>query len=134
MRVAEIVTDHRLAVTRDLLDLGYRWSDVGDSVGVEEFLAVVLAAPPNSSIRFYAVDQEWTQTDHLLANLGEQQAGAVNLAGRYPRPGLQQAAPSGHSGSPMDLIAMTVEEFEKKRAETREQVAKLAATEQKLGL
>jgi hypothetical protein len=133
--VAEIVVEHRHPVVRDLLALGYRLDDIGDRLPFADFLSVVLAAPPNSSIRFYAIEKQWPQTDHLLANMAEQQAGIVTINGRYPRPGLVVEEPVKHAGAPMtadgqlNMAPMSLDEFRARRERDRARAAELAQAE-----
>ena len=136
--VAEIVVEHRHPVVRDLLALGYRLDDIGDRLPFADFLSVVLAAPPNSSIRFYAIEKQWPQTDHLLANMAEQQAGIVSINGRYPRPGLPtESTEVAHPGLPvtpdgqLNMMPMSLDEFRARRERDQTRAAELAKAELK---
>ena len=114
---------HWHAVQRDLLALGYRKRDIFTTLNLNEMMSIVLAAPPGTAT-YYAVNGGWTTTDHLLATMGEQQAGLVQLHERLPRPGVTDVRPSkppsvhDHS-SRVKRIAfdtMTIDELEARRA------------------
>lgn len=83
------VANHWPAVVRDVLGLGYRRRDIFTTLDLEEMLAIVVAAPPNSSVRYFA-DEGWSREAHLLANLTEQQAGITSIPQAYDRPGMDQ--------------------------------------------
>lgn len=75
-------------VERDLLDMGYRADDIGTpKLTLWELISIVVAAPVDSAVR-EKMDGGWNKTDQLIANLAEQQAGVLQLTGRYPRPGV----------------------------------------------
>jgi hypothetical protein len=128
------VAKHRHAVVRDLVSLGYR----GDSlIDFGDFISIVIASPPMSAVR-YAVEGGWSQTDHLLANLHEQQGGFRELPHPYPRPSAVPAerdepdhVPISLSGSPQ-LTPQTREEFARRRARDMARGAELAATEKRI--
>jgi hypothetical protein len=125
------VAKHRHAVRRDLNSLGYQ----GDTpIDFGDFISNVIASPPMSAVR-YAIDEGWPQTDRLLANLHEHQAGLSELPHRYPRPGDEPAAPEhvpiSISGSPQ-LTPQTREEFARRRARDMARGAELAATEKRI--
>lgn len=74
-------------VERDLLALGLRADDIGTpKLTLWELVSIVVASPPGSAC--YMKVGNWSRTDELLANLGEQQAGVMQLNGRYSRPGV----------------------------------------------
>lgn len=96
MTLARTVVEYPHAVQRDLLCHGFSWAGLGDADGreldVRLFASFVLGAPPASALG-NAVAEGWPQTDHLLANLGEQHAQLIGLDRRYPRPGLPEPGP-----------------------------------------
>lgn len=117
---------HRHAVVRDLNSLGFH----GDTpVWAADLVSCVLASQQGTAVR-YAVDEGWPQTDHLLANLGEQQARMIDLPTRYQRPGMATAAPDpgpvNTDGSPR-LSPQSLDEFRARRA--RDKGRDLSATE-----
>jgi hypothetical protein len=124
------VADHRHAVVRDLNFAGYH----GDKpITVGDFVSIVIASPPGSAVR-YAAEGGWSQTDHLIANLAEQQAHLTHLPQRYMRPGIEDEVDPGPiqaDGSPR-LTPQTREEFEARRARDRARAAELAATEREV--
>jgi hypothetical protein len=77
------------ALVRDVLALGYRTEDMFTTLSLAEMVAIVVAAPPGSSVRHW-LDEGWTRTDHLLANAQEQNAGVAKLPEPYQRPGLDE--------------------------------------------
>lgn len=89
------VSIHWHAVVRDVLSLGYQIRDIFTTLGLEEMLAIVIAAPPQSSLRHF-LDEGWSREAHLLANLSEKASGVSSLNGRYERPGVppQQIDPA----------------------------------------
>jgi hypothetical protein len=80
--LAAAIREHWHAVELDLLHLGYTADDIGGRLTLCQLISVVVAAPPNSSLG----SLRWSRSDELLANLGEQQAGLVDLNARYARP------------------------------------------------
>jgi hypothetical protein len=109
------------AVERDLLSLGFRESDIGTKLSVWELISIVIASPPSSAL-YHAEYGGWSQTDHLLANLGEQQAGLLQLSSRHPRPGVEYFEPPEMSTNErpyndVRMDVMTVDELKQKRAE-----------------
>lgn len=123
MTLTRVMHYHWHAVERDLFTLGRTADDIGTpKLTLWQLISIVVAAPIGTAVR-EAMDGGWTQTDRLLANLGEQQAGVLKLTGRYPRPGVQsdhvqtRSSASGftpYGGIEMDL--MTPEELKAKRA------------------
>jgi hypothetical protein len=83
--LAAAIKDYWHAVERDLLALGYHADDIGTKISTAELISIVLAAPPGTSCHHFDPNA-WSRTDELIANLGEQQAGLVNLNARYARP------------------------------------------------
>ena len=104
--LVRVISEHWHAVERDLLALGYHADDLGTKLTCWEFISIVVAAPPNSAV-FHA-DKRWSQTDELMANLGEQQAGHLNLKGRYLRPGVDPAQQYSSIGGSMQIGDMSV--------------------------
>lgn len=101
-------------------------------IEVSDFVSIVLASPPGSAVK-YAVDGGWPQTDQLLANLAEQQAGLTDLPHRYSRPGIEQfvepdPGPVQPDGSPR-WTGQTRDEFEARRARDIARSEELAETE-----
>ena len=84
-------------VERDLIALGFCADDIGTpKLTLWQLISIVVAAPIGSAVR-EKLDGGWSKTDQLIANLAEQQAGVLQLTGRYPRPGI--AAVQGNSRS-----------------------------------
>jgi hypothetical protein len=81
--LAHVVGEHWHAFHRDVIALG---RDV-NKLTLAEMVSIVVAAPPTSSVRYF-LDQGWSRTDHLLANMQEQ-AGHATLPQAYERPGLE---------------------------------------------
>jgi len=99
------------ALVRDVLALGYRAGDMfTDRLTISELISIVVAAPPTSSLRWF-LDNGWTRTDHLLANMTETQQGVAQLSEPYERPGLADRAP-GSTMFPADI--MTWEEMDRR--------------------
>jgi hypothetical protein len=123
MTLTRIMHRHWHAVERDLFALGRTADDIGTpKLTLWQLISIVVAAPHGTAVR-EAIDGGWTQTDKLLANLGEQQAGVLRLTGRYPRPGVATDESRTHTtvsglkpygGIQMDT--MTVDELIAKRA------------------
>ena len=127
LTVAQIVAEHRHAVVRDLNSLGYH-GDMGIDLG--DLVSILLASPPGSAVR-YAVESGWSQTDHLLANLAEQQANLTELPHRYPRPGVQGAPDPGPvmpDGGPRFSV-QSIDELKARRERDRARAAELEASE-----
>lgn len=101
-------------VERDLLSLGYRADDIGTpKLTLWELISIVIASPIGSAVR-EKMDGGWTPTDHMIANLAEQQAGITELTGRYPRPGvtLQEAHTRSPQGDWKPLKGVKFQSFE----------------------
>ena len=96
MALARVITESPHAVQRELLIHRFRWGDFGAENGTPlelwEFVSFVLGAPPTSGVGL-AMRGGWSPTDHLLANLAEQQANLITLGSRYARPGVDATEP-----------------------------------------
>ena len=110
--------EHRRAIERDLLELGYHFADVGSRLTVSELVSIILTAPAHSAYQ-HALEGGWSKTDQLLANLTEQDAGLWRLTDRYTRPGV---VPTPVDTRPVDPVTgnpkwegMTVDELERLR-------------------
>lgn len=79
------------ALVRDVLALGFRARDIFTELDLGEMVSIVVAAPPDSSLRYH-LDGGWSREAHLLANMTEQRAGLTDLKDPYERPGLDQRA------------------------------------------
>jgi hypothetical protein len=101
------------ALVRDLLTLGYRAADMFTVLSFSEMVSIVVGAPPGSSLRYF-MDDGWSRTDHLLANMAEADAGVAKLDAAYERPGLGERSP-GDNIFPADV--MTWEEMDRRDAE-----------------
>lgn len=80
---------HWLALVRDVLASGFRAADILTTLTVVEMVALVVGAPPGSSVRD-AMEGGWSRTDHLLANMQEGSAGLASLQKPYMRPGVDE--------------------------------------------
>ena len=89
--LTQAVGAHWHAVVRDVLGLGFRARDIFTELDLAEMVSIVIAAPPNSSLRYF-LDSGWSREAHLLANLAEQRAGIADLVDPYERPGLDERA------------------------------------------
>lgn len=90
MTLVATMGDHWHAVERDLLSLGYRAEDIGtERLTLWELISIVVAAPPGSAVHYRT--GQWDKSSEMLANMSEQQAGLLNLKGRYLRPGVDGA-------------------------------------------
>lgn len=87
--LAYVVGECWHALVRDLLSLGFRAKDMFTTLTLAEMVSIVVASPPGSAVRYF-LDQGWSRTDHLLANMQEQAAGVAKLPEAYARPGLEQ--------------------------------------------
>ena len=77
------------ALARDVLALGYRTEDMFTTLTLADMVSIVVGAPPGSSVRHW-LDEGWSRTDHLLANMQEQSAGVAKLPEAYARPGIEE--------------------------------------------
>lgn len=91
--LTQAVGFHWHALVRDVLALGYRARDIFTELDLGEMVSIVVAAPPDSSLRYH-LDGGWSREAHLLANMAEQRAGIADLKDAYERPGLDQRAQS----------------------------------------
>lgn len=107
--LGQAIGDHWYAVVRDVLALGYRADDILTTLSVAEMVAIVSAAPPNSSLRD-AIEQGWSRTDQLLANINEQNAGVAKLQAPYERPGTEFKPPA--QGKAFNADSYTWDEFD----------------------
>lgn len=99
-------------VERDLLSLGLRADDIGTpKLTLWELISIVVASPPGSAC--YTKVGNWSRTDELLANLGEQNAGVMQLTGRYPRPGVDGSQTRSASNGFTPLMGVAFEPMEK---------------------
>lgn len=89
--LASVIRKHWLALVRDVKAMGYRVSDMfTEKLTFAEMVAIVAAAPPTSSVRWF-LDQGWSREAQLLANLQEQQAGVAHkMTEPIQRPGIDQ--------------------------------------------
>jgi hypothetical protein len=105
--LATVIRRYWLPLVRDLLALGYRVSDMfTDRLTLAEVVAIVVGAPPISSVRFF-LDAGWSREAHLLANMAEGQAGIAKITEPYPRPGLDDRTPD-----PMDSRFFQTDAYE----------------------
>lgn len=96
---------------------------------LKTMLAIICPSPPGTAVR-WALDEGWTRTDHLLANLAEQNAGLIDLGRRHPRPGVQQTESQARANRATQIAqrggvttekvvgfdSMTIEEWEAEKA------------------
>lgn len=116
--LGRVIGDHWHALVRDVLALGYRTDDMFTTLSVAEMVAIVAAAPPHSSLRWF-MDGQWSRTDQLLANMQEQNAGLATLPQPYERPGLEERPTAQGSNKLFNADAKDWDEFtelESKRA------------------
>lgn len=90
--LAWVWCNHWPALVRDVLALGYHASDMFTTLTLGEMISIVVAAPATSAVRHF-IDGGWSRTDHLLANMAEQQAGVAGLTKPFARPGLDERRP-----------------------------------------
>jgi hypothetical protein len=123
--LAHVVCECWHALVYDVLALGYRIEDMFTTLGLAEMIAIAVAAPPGSSVRYF-LDGGWTRTDQLLANMAEQQAGVATLSRPYPRPGIEARPPPDPAVNAkfFPAEAMTWEEAERR---DKERYARAAA-------
>lgn len=118
------IGDHWYAVVRDVLALGYRTEDILTELSVADMVAIVYAAPPNSSLRYF-LDGGWSREAQLLANMQEQYAGIAKLEQPYQRPGSEFRPPA--QGKAFNASAMSwteMDERNKKRYALADQLAR----------
>jgi hypothetical protein len=109
--LASVIRKQWLALCRDVLALGYRVSDMFTTLTWQEMLAIVVGAPPQSSVRWF-LDQGWTREAHLLANMQEGTAGLANLTEPYARPGMDDRQPDSANAGFFQTDSYTREEFD----------------------
>ena len=114
--VTHVVGRYWPALVRDVLGLGFRAKDIFAELTLEEVVAIVIAAPPSSSVR-NALDAGWSREAHLLANLTEQGAGLAGLEEPYDRPGLDDRLPEPPKNSIVKSQVMSWEEMDRREAE-----------------
>lgn len=84
--LAAAIKDHWHAVERDLLALGLHADDIGTpKLSTCELISIVVAAHPGTALHHFD-PMAWSKEAELLANLGEQRAGLLQLSARYARP------------------------------------------------
>lgn len=87
-----------------------------DRLTFAETVAIVVSSPPNSAVRF-ALDKGWSREAHLMANLGEQMGGALDMEGRYARPGVPHSQTQKKPKGPFPAESMTMDEMDAKLAQ-----------------
>lgn len=118
MTLVRICGQHRHAVERDLISLGFRWDDVGTRLSLWELLSIVIASPPGTAV-YHAETRVGTMTpdQRMLASMtgfSTTQANTPDVPVAEPAPEMQ---PFSIGGTPVQLDAMTPEELVRKRAE-----------------
>lgn len=114
--LGRVIGEHWHALVRDVLALGFRKEDILTTLDVADMVAIVVAAPPSSSVRFFQ-DGGWSREAHLLANMQEERAGVAHMDQPYERPGLEErpgwGPGQGGPGEPvMHAEAFTWQEFD----------------------
>lgn len=109
--LALVIRRHWHALVRDILALGYRASDMFTELTFAEMVAIVVGAPPSSSVRC-AVDGGWSKEAHILANMAEGNAGLAKISEPYARPGIEDRMPAPKAGSFFQADAYTWDEFD----------------------
>jgi len=112
------VGEHWHALARDVLSLGFRPATMFRDLSLSEIVSIVVAAPPNSALRFF-LDEGWSRESHLLAGMAEQQAGLTDLPQSFDRPGLSDRGNSPNDGRVVRADVMTWAEMDKLDAERR---------------
>lgn len=92
MALARACHRHWHAVQRDILQLGFRKTDIFTTLTVDEMVSIVVAAQPGTAVH-HAVNGGFTTTDHLLATAMERDAGLVDISQRFVRPGVTDTRP-----------------------------------------
>lgn len=122
MELVRAFTENWHSVQRDLLSMQLHVSDLGTpKLSIWELISVVVAAPDGTAV-FRAKRGGWLPMEELLANLGEQQSGLLNLSSRYPRPGVGFFQPPRYASNErpfngVRLDVMTVDQLKLKRQE-----------------
>lgn len=125
------MVNHRHAVIRDLNFAGYH---TDTPIDIADLVSIVMASPPGSAVR-HAIEDGWSHTDHLLANLAEQGAGLSHLPAPYRRPGATPVVETPPDPGPLRpdgsfaFTPMTVDDFKAQRERHAARLATLAATE-----
>lgn len=135
MTLVRICGQHRRAVERDLLVLGYRWEDVGTSrLATWELVSIVLASPPGTAV-YHAETRSGAMTpeQQMLAKALGFQAGDASVPAEVappPSPQKQQPpdplsrlASATIGGQAVLLDALPPEEFRAKRDEIAARIA-----------
>lgn len=112
------VGTHWLALVSDIVATGRTVADMfTHRLPLLELVAMCVAPQPQSSLK-NALQGGWTQTDHLLANLQEGNAGLAELPERYNRP---QQGMSEQRGTPSNTLfpadVYEWDDFDKRLAE-----------------
>lgn len=116
--LARAVSRHEHAVQREILQLGYRKSDWFTSLSTYDMIAIVIGADHNSAL-FYALNDGFGLTDHLLATMYEHQNGFEH---RIARPGVTDLRPKrmpdirDPNTKRLTFDPMTIDQFETRRA------------------
>jgi hypothetical protein len=86
IQLAHVIRTNWHAVERDLLSMGYHADEIGTRLSLWELVSVVVASHPNTAVHYWMGG--WSREADMLASMSEQQAGLLDLSGRYPRPGV----------------------------------------------
>jgi hypothetical protein len=113
--LARVVGECWHALVRDVIALGFRRQDMFTTLDLSDMIAIVVGAPPTSSVRYF-LDQGWSREAHLLANLQEQNAGMGQLNEPYPRPGIEARERDPMEGKFFPMEPMTWEEADRRDA------------------
>ncbi|ACB58174.1 tail assembly chaperone [Mycobacterium phage Jolene] len=125
-QVCAAIRQHEAAVRRDVIALGSGLRLDDGRLSWVDLHAVIFAAPPNTAV-FHAFEQGWNTTDYLLALIGDgihdliwqkTKDGSKNRKRpkRIPRP--KRDGQDGTASTGLGKVTvMTVEEFERRRAE-----------------
>lgn len=122
--LGQAIRDYWHALVRDVLALGFTTADMFTTLSVAEMVAIVVGAPPNSSLRYF-IDGGWSREAQLLANINEQNAGVANLQAPYERPGTEFKPAA--SGKAFNADVFTWDEFDelnKKRYTIADELAR----------
>jgi hypothetical protein len=114
--LARVVGECWHALHRDVIALGYTREDMFTTLDLSDMIAIVVGAPPTSSVRYF-LDEGWSKEAQLLANMQEQRAGIGELTEPYPRPGIaaRPSDPMAEAGF-FPMQAMSWEEADKRDA------------------
>lgn len=73
MALGNVLKDYWGAVGRDLAVSGYTWDDVGsDRLPIDQFVPFVMHAPAGTAT-YFEINEGWTISDHLLAEIADAQ-------------------------------------------------------------